>query len=78
MYAEGSCFGWDSIVAGVKINCLTAAPSLVAADGLSRSAYPSGNGGIFWVLATWASPHQPLLLSVLADHFRIGLGSVGF
>ena len=55
-----------------------AAPSLVAADGLSRSAYPSGNGDIFWVPAMRAAPHQALLPSVFVDHFRMEPRSVGF
>ncbi len=68
---ERSCFALDCIAACVKVVCFTVVPSLVGADALCRSAYPSGSGGIFWVLTTGAPPHQYLLQFVLADHFQI-------
>jgi hypothetical protein len=76
MYPEGSCFGRDFIVNEVEVSCLMVVLPLGGAGAVSRSACLSGNGGIFWVLTTVASPDQHLLQFVLADHFRIESRSV--
>jgi len=74
MYPEGSCFGLNLLVDEIKVSSLTAVPSLaslVETDALSRRVFPSGNGDIVWILTDEISPHQYLLLIVLADHLRI-------
>ncbi len=76
MHAEGPCFGLDSIADWIKVSRLTAVPSLVGADALSRSGCPFGNDGIFWPLTTGTAAHQHLLQIVLADHFQIESRSV--
>jgi hypothetical protein len=60
----------------IEVSRLTVVLSLAGADVLSRSAYPFGNDGIFWVLTTGTPPHQYVLQFVFADHFQIESRSV--
>ena len=79
MSTEGSCFGLNLIVNEIKVTSLTVVPSLASLgeiDALSRRVYPSGNGGIVWVLMEEIPPHQYLLQILLADYFRIEARSV--
>jgi hypothetical protein len=71
MHAEGPCFGLDLAANWIEVSCFTVVLSLGGADALSGLAYPFGNDGIFWPLATGTPPHRYLLQFVLADHFRI-------
>jgi len=51
MYTEGSCIGLNLIVDEIKVSCLTVVLSLGEADALSRRVFPSGSGGMVWVLS---------------------------
>jgi len=66
------------IVDEIKISSLTVVPSLGEAGALSRRVFPSGNGGMVWVLIEEILPHQYLLPIVLADLFWIEARSVVF
>ena len=59
------------IVNEIEVSCLMVALSLGEAGTLSRRVFPSGSGGIVWVLTEEIPPHPYLLLIVLAGHFQV-------